>query len=261
VGAAAVLVAAVVLGRAGQAEPGPASDGDGLRVVTWNVHYGFDEDWTFAPESMVRTLAREAPAVVALQEAIAGAPTAYGVDLPLWLGRRLGLEQHFSPTVNGLLGDAFLIRPGLGEVSARRLPAGGGDPKQLLQLRIPGPAPVTINALHLGVRAETRPAQIRAALAGIPTGPAVVLGDLNAGAASPVTTRLRAAGFADAFGGTGPPTFPAGRPRVRIDWIWTRGLTAAEPRVLDDASSDHRAVSATLHIDRDPDPEPARPAG
>lgn len=228
-----------------------ASDsGVGVRVATWNVHYGFDERWRFDPGAMAAALAGTDPQVVALQEALVGAPTSYGIDLPRWLGRRLGMRDHFSPTINGLLGDAFLTSLPGARVDATPLPAGAGDRKQQLRLTADvGTNEVAFHALHLGVGREDRPDQMRVALGRVGTGPAVVLGDLNAEPGSPITAMLEDAGFHDAFSdaGTAGPTFPARRPARRIDWIWIRDLRAASARVLDDVSSDHRAVVATLH--------------
>ncbi len=250
-GAAALLVmAAVLLVRMPSTPTRARTAGDGpLRVATWNVHFGFDEAWTFSPERFEGVLARAGADVIALQEAIVGGPTAYGIDFPLWLGRRLGLEDRFSSTVNGLMGEAFLVPAGMGPVRATPLPQGRGAPKQLLQLELSGARSVTINALHLSVHADARIDQIRAALDRI-HGPAVILGDLNAEPGSPVIEALRTAGFSDAFGGSGPPTFPAARPTSRIDWVWTRGAMAGKAAVLAATPSDHRAVVATLHIQR-----------
>lgn len=258
---AAAAIATVVLAapsgpsEAVVAEAGEVAGGDGdrgIRVATWNVHYGFDEAWRFDPGAMAETLRRADVDLVALHEVPVGAPTAYGVDLPLWLGRRAGLHHHFSATINGLLGDAFLTRLPGARVESLPLPAGGGDRKQLLRLTaaIGGDA-VTFNALHLGVEERARSSQIREALAAVGPGPAVILGDLNAEPGSPVTTALAGAGFHDVFRDAGvaaPPTFPARQPTRRIDWIWIRGLRADSATVLSDTPSDHRGVVATLHI-------------
>jgi endonuclease/exonuclease/phosphatase family metal-dependent hydrolase len=227
---------------------GPAQ----VRVATWNVHYGFDLAWRFEPELLAEALADAGVDVVALQEVPAGLPTAYGVDFTLWLGHRLGAAGHFAPTVGELLGDAFLSRVPTGPPEAVPLPAGGGDQKQLLRLDVETEGGVVgLNALHLGVRSDDRPDQVVAALRAVGSGPAVVLGDLNSEDPGPVTGALREAGFQDALAGGAPgPTFPAPRPRVRIDWIWVRGLDATDGRVLPATPSDHRAVITTLQIPR-----------
>lgn len=222
-----------------------------VRVATWNLHYGFDGRWRFDPAAVAGTLRRTGADLVALQEVPVGAPMAYGIDLPLWLGRSTGLRPHFSPTINGLLGDAFLTRLDAARMEAIPLPAAGGDRKQLLRLTADvGGRRVGFYGLHLGVRESARAAQLREALAWIEAGPSVVLGDLNAEAGSPVTALLSEAGFSDAFRETlpRPATFPSHDPTVRIDWIWVRGLRAESPDVLRDAGSDHLAVVATLHI-------------
>lgn len=236
---------------AGTREAGIDAVDGAVRVATWNLHFGFDQDWRFDPAAVAGTLDRSGADVVALQEVPVGVPTAYGIDLPLWLARKTRLRAYFSPNINGLLGDAFLTRLEAVEVGAIPLPSGGGDRKQLLRMTAPvGGERVGFYALHLGVREAARSPQMREALAAIGPGPAVILGDLNAEAGSPVTALLDRAGFQDAFGDTvsGGATFPADDPTLRIDWIWARGMRADSARVLPDRGSDHRAVVATLHI-------------
>jgi endonuclease/exonuclease/phosphatase family metal-dependent hydrolase len=243
-GAALVWLPAAPGARATATAPAPTAD---LRVATWNVHYGFDQDWRFDPGAMAAALAEVRPDVVALQEAVVGAPTAYGIDLPLWLSRRLGLGHHFAGTVNGLLGDAFLSsRPA--EVRTVPLPAAGGERKQMLVLSTApagGPS-IAVHALHLGLDRTARNRQLREALAGMTPGPAAVVGDLNAEDGSDVARRLRQAGFVDALGRAGGATFPAREPQTRIDWIWVRGLDVASAAVLDATASDHRPLLAVL---------------
>lgn len=253
--AATLAVALVVLAPQALAGPRPpATEAGGtrqLRVATWNLHYGFSEDWRFDPAAIAETLESMDADVVALQEVPAGLPTAYNVDFPLWLGRRVEMEPFFSATVNDLLGDAFLTTVPGARMTATPLPAGGGDPKQLLTLQTdPAGAPVRVLAVHLGVEEENRPAQLRTALSYAGEGAAVLLGDLNSEEGSVVVDLLAQAGFHDVFRDTGrpAPTFPATNPSVRIDWIWVRGLRAEEARVIDAAHSDHRAVLATLQF-------------
>lgn len=224
-----------------------------VRVATYNIHYGYDERWRFDPAAIAETLRSAAPDLVALQEVPVGMPTAYGVDFPLWLERRLGIPAFFSANINRLQGEAILARVPTRSVRAVALPPADADRKQLLQLQgIIGGRAVGFHALHLGVEAGDRAQQLTAALHHIPTGPAVLLGDLNAQPGSPETAALRAAGFQDAFEAAGVEagaTWPARAPTLRIDWVWIRGLEAVRAEVLEPTPSDHRAVVATLQIE------------
>jgi endonuclease/exonuclease/phosphatase family metal-dependent hydrolase len=101
---------------------------------------------------------------------------------------------------------------------------------------------------HLGIHRGEAPRQLAAALAALPSGPAVVLGDLNLHRHQ-VEPLAAAAGFevVDV-----PPAFPAKGPVAAIDHVLVRGvgvrdiaLDAERPVV-----SDHRPVVVELELDR-----------
>lgn len=240
----------------GQLGPEAAAGGGTIRVATYNAHYGFDEGWRYNPEEIARVLEASGADVAVLQEVPAGLAAAYGTDLALWLGRRLGMRAHFAPSINGLLGDAVLTRLPAQGFAAALLPAVAGDRKQVARLDVlAGGDTLHIFGTHLGLTPAEQEAQTAAALAWIGAGRAVLAGDLNAGPGSHVARRLEAAGFRDAFdlaGAPSAPTAPARAPRERIDWIWIRGYVAVGARVLSAAPSDHRLVVATLRLGVNP---------
>ncbi|NIU78546.1 MAG: hypothetical protein GWN71_34835, partial [Gammaproteobacteria bacterium] len=259
----AAAVTAVTAGIAAALALLPGGEGgaaaptaDSLRVATYNVHYGYDEGWRFDPGRIAETIDRVDVDVIALQEVPIGLPSAYGIDLPLWLGERTRMRPRFSATAHDLLGEAVLARVALRHTEAVPLPdhGFGGEPAQVLRASLPlGSNTVAVLALHLSVRADVRWRQLRDALEAAPRGAAIVLGDLNARETDPVPRLLRKAGFHDAFRDAGrpAPTFPAGAPDRRIDWIWVRGLTATAARVDDATASDHRLVVATVRVEAD----------
>jgi endonuclease/exonuclease/phosphatase family metal-dependent hydrolase len=191
--------------------------------------------------------------VIALQEVTAGLPAAYGVDLALWLGRRLGMSALFAPTAGRLIGDAVLTRARHESFTTTRLPPPDTDPKQLARVRIAELGGFDFHATHLGLTGDERAVQIAAIIATIGPGPSVLAGDLNAGPDDDVIAALRAGGFRDVFeaSGTMPtPTWPTGRPEHRIDWLWVRGLEVRSADVSDATASDHRPVYAEIAIGR-----------
>lgn len=223
-----------------------------VRVATYNVHFGFGEDWRYAPEAMAATIAESGADVVALQEVSVSLASAYGTDLARWLGRRLGMRVRFAPTVNGTLGDAVLSRLPVVAFRSVPLPPADADRKQVAIAEIAvGPDTVRFLATHFGLTPEEQAVQTTGVLEAAGTGPAILAGDLNAGPESDVARRLGEAGFRDAFelaGALPAPTSPAIMPRERIDWIWLRGYGAVEARVLDSTVSDHRLVVTRVRI-------------
>src|SRR5690606_12426764 len=102
------------LARRTGADTGPP--GDRLRVATWNVHFGYAQDWRFDPARIAATIRESGAQVIALQEAPAGLAVAYGVDLPLWLARELGMHEVFAPASGRLLGNALLSQLALSDI-------------------------------------------------------------------------------------------------------------------------------------------------
>lgn len=79
-----------------------------IRVGTYNIHAGYNEFYDYDLEDIALTIQFSGANVVLLQEIEAGRMTSYGVDQPLWLARRLGMDVRFYPTNEGLQGLAVL---------------------------------------------------------------------------------------------------------------------------------------------------------
>jgi endonuclease/exonuclease/phosphatase family metal-dependent hydrolase len=95
---------------------------------------------------------------------------------------------------------------------------------------------VRVTSIHLGLDAEERQRHVRELLAALPPEEAlaadVVAGDLNEPPGAPAWSALVDAGFVDLAGAPARPTFPAHRPRVRLDSVLAR------PRPVGDATAD-----------------------
>src|SRR5262249_3396494 len=83
-------------------------DVDKLRIATYNIHGGFNEFYNFNLEDLARAVQRSGANVALLQQVETGRLTSFGVDEPLWLARRLGMDTRFFPTNEGLEGLAVL---------------------------------------------------------------------------------------------------------------------------------------------------------
>ncbi|MEX2282794.1 MAG: endonuclease/exonuclease/phosphatase family protein [Gemmatimonadota bacterium] len=253
--AVAVVLLALALRFSWNASPTPILPvtATTFSVATYNVHYGFNGEWRYDPEAIARVLEASGADVIALQEVPVGLPAAYGTDLALWLGRRLRMQSSFAPSINGLLGDAFLTRLPIVSFESRMLPPDTADRKQLGRLTVrAGRGAVTVFGTHLGVDDDDRRVQTAAAAGLIGSvSPAVFAGDFNAPPASATVQRIQAAGFNSVFDllrQPHPPSVPARRPVDAIDYIFIRGLTVEAAQVLEATASDHRPVIATLRI-------------
>lgn len=242
----AIGMSALNAAGARDADPDPAAAGDALRVAVWDARLGSDADRRFDPGAMADSIRALDADIVALRGTPAGAPAAYGVDLPRWLARRAGLEPRAAWTAAGRPGRAVLARPGLPTSGPER-----DDPgPHALRVTVAG-VPVTVMALTAEAAAGAESA--RAALEPAGAGPAVVLiAPTLAGNSRASTGVLRAAGFRE-ITSTGAPGAPGHRgapPRVdpATDRIWVRGLRGEVDGNRSAYRSYHGVLVATLHI-------------
>ena len=220
-----------------------------LRMGTYNIHYGYNAPWKFNLPSIAETIARSGADVIALQEVDTGRPTSYMVDDALYLGRKLGMDVIYLPTIEHLTGIALLSRFPMSEIRGTMLTS------HLEQTGIIG-ARVTISGhdvhvygIWLGLTRSERMRQIKEAthfIDAVP-GPAALGGDFNSTPDSPVYTHMLSEGFLDPFAKLGKPqvlTDPAISPTERIDYVWFREIDPLEAEVMDSTASDHRMVVA-----------------
>lgn len=273
------------------------------RIATFNIRHGLGRDGRVELARTARTIAALQVDAIGLQEVdVAYGPRSGHEDQASRLAELLGWEVAFGAaldlpplqpsdprrrygvallTPHALTGPVMHALPAHPGAPARHEPRGvlhaqvtrgGGDALDLLVTHLDNDLPQHRTAEVLGIlrRAE-----------GI-TGPAVLLGDLNAAPHRPELAPLAAAGWreaADALRGPGRglrelpvlsaltgsparPTHPARVPVRRIDSLWVRGAVD----VLDLATgpltdSDHRPVVATLRTrttlhEHGPGPEP-----
>lgn len=273
------------------------------RIATFNIRHGLGRDGRVDLARTARTIAALQVDAIGLQEVdVAYGPRSGHEDQASRLAELLGWEVAFGAaldlpplrpgdprrrygvallTPHALTGPVMHALPAHPGAPARHEPRGvlhaqvtrgGGDALDLLVTHLDNDLPRHRTAEVLGIlrRAE-----------GI-TGPAVLLGDLNAAPHRPELAPLAAAGWreaADALRGPGRslrdlpvlsaltgsparPTHPARVPVRRIDSLWVRGAVD----VLDLATgpltdSDHRPVVATLRArtaphEHGPGPEP-----
>jgi endonuclease/exonuclease/phosphatase family metal-dependent hydrolase len=205
-----------------------------LRLVTWNVQHGRRADGVVDVALVARCCAALAPDVLALQEVDVGAARSGRFDMVAKVAEATGMAATFAPALDlpggGRYGNALLVRGALEDVEVLRLP-GGGEPRVAVLARAAG---VTVAATHLGLAgvAELQLPAITDALNERPP-PRALLGDLNL-----ERPDVEGLDLVD----RGGPTFPALRPRIRIDHVALLGLlpdAVVVPRV---PVSDHRPL-------------------
>ena len=212
-----------------------------LRVLTVNVRQLKDDR-----EALLAVLRRTAADVVAVQEPPRG---------PWGPGRlrRLARQAGFVPAVlgGGARTTALLVHEGVDWRAPRAVRLSWRPGSTRRGLAVADVAGVRVISAHLSL---TGPERLRHAdrllrvVASSP-GPCVVAGDLNEEPGGP-TWRTLLRHLNDVTAGIGP-TFPARRPRRRLDAVLvTGGLTGSAARVVRDdgtaGASDHLPVVVDL---------------
>jgi len=238
-------------------EASPAAGaGFPLRVVTYNVHMGFDPQGHASIEAILESIRREKPDLVALQEVSRAWLTAGSFDMLPWLARELNMRYVWGPSVDSAWGNAVLSRYPV--ISAELHPMPNNDDLLITRAFLvvtvdTGPAgPLRVIATHLhhtDSESYRRVPQVEALLGAwgrqVRT---IILGDFNVRPGEPEDAMLEGAGLRDAFVLTGSHgTNYTSRSFVRIDRVWlSPDLDARDYSVSGDFASDHLPVAVTI---------------
>jgi endonuclease/exonuclease/phosphatase family metal-dependent hydrolase len=245
------------------AAPGPGA-GRPVRVMSYNLHFGFDVSGWSDLEGVARAIEASGAEVVGLQEVSRGWYVNGATDMLAWLQRRLRMPYaRFAGASDAVWGNAVLSRFPIVAGEVVRLPREGVPLRRnalRVELDLGGGRRLRVVVTHLHHvegpdGARVRLAQLPRVLELAAGRPATVLmGDFNAEPGSAEAALLRAAGLRDGFtaGGGGPAdelTWPAGRPDRRIDYIWLSGDLAATGFVATTGTaSDHRGIAVTVRV-------------
>ena len=233
------------------AEPQPARVT--FRLMTYNIHQGFDAGQIPSLESLVDTIARESPDVICLQEVARGWMIDEQHDALSVLAERLGMRYAFLPNIGDLYGNAVLSRFPMTDVRLVRYAREPGikhQPRGVLFVRT---ADVLIGCTHLDELSDgtfVRQEQVRTIIRELgDTTPAIVAGDLNAEPGDIEIRLLNEFGFDDLGAPAGETTTGDG-PQTRIDYVWGRGVVGGQAHSLkkEDAekASDHRPLIVNI---------------
>jgi len=247
-----------------------------LRLMTLNVAHARRQGrhQALLSESTLRqnlaaiaaVLRREAPDVVALQEADGPSAWSGGFDHVSTLAELSGLPHAFrgehNPFSLGSLdlssGTALLARTALREPRSHAFGETWRDTKGFVAATVEsaalGQRAVDVVSIHLDFLAERvrrRQVEQRVERYRGRERPLVVLGDFNCewSERRRCLALLRKELGLRAAEATGHATFPSWRPLVRLDWILvSEELDFAAYETLPDRLSDHLAVVADLHL-------------
>ncbi|GAB2680294.1 endonuclease/exonuclease/phosphatase family protein [Thalassiella azotivora] len=229
-------------------DDGPAQPA--LRVLCWNVR-----DMLGDPLAVHRVVRAARPDVACLQE-VSRRPLSRSRLAAL--ARATGLLFTCGGRAGGGTAVLTSLRTRVDDAAAGRLPVQGVLTRRRgwagATVRLPGGGPLVVTSVHLGLDERERADHVRCLLdLRVPAcPPAAVVGDLNEPPGGP-SWRVLGERLADACP-DGGPTFPARRPRRRIDAVlvdarvqvlgcgFPQGVSAKD--VL--AASDHLPVLASL---------------
>ena len=262
--AAIILLVAPLGYLAAWDEPGPiAPPGYPVRIISYNLHQGFDVDGAMAIEELAEDIEAQDADIVALQEVSRGWVIDGSVDMLVWLSRRLDMPYVWGPAADSVWGNAVLSRyPILG---ARTHPMPNNSELQLersytvAQIDVGAQDPLVVIATHLHHVEEEGHIRMPQVLAVIEAwggrGSSVILGDLNAEPDSREIRLLEDAGLRDSFvasgaqaGGNTGYTSRSDDLVKRIDYIWiSPDMVASGFALTDGTASDHLGLAVTLH--------------
>jgi endonuclease/exonuclease/phosphatase family metal-dependent hydrolase len=236
----------------------PPEDGLAVRVMSYNLHNGFNTDGRLDMEALAQIIEENDADVIGLQEVSRGWVMNGSVDMLQWLSQRLDMPFVYGPSEGLLWGNAVLSRFPIISSETVALPT-----DSLLLRRAYTAAEIDIGGetilfidTHLHqieedseIRQEQVPSLIEA-WNGAPR--TVIVGDLNATPDSPEMQMLADAGLVDISAVIGPTpryTFNSADPDQQIDYIWTSDdWKPVEFAISQTTASDHLPLVAVLSL-------------
>ncbi len=246
-----------------EAAPSPVQ----LRVLTYNIHHGLGMDKRIDLARIADVIRRAEPDLVALQEVDVGTKRSGGVDEAMELARITGMQPAFGKAMDydgGQYGEAVLSRFPIERMRVHPLPhAPDHEPRCALEVRVRLAGTratgrggqllfLATHWDHLKDPAERiQQAKAIAELVAGEPGPVVLAGDLNTTPGSEPLAAL-GPGWLDTASIDPAPSFPSGKPDIRIDYIMARPADrwrVISTRVVEESvASDHRPVTAVLEL-------------
>lgn len=255
----AVLLMPFIVGLLAAGGPVTPTSATPLRVMTYNIHNGFDSRGHLGLEALALEIETAEAEVVALQEVSRGWVVNGAGDTLSWLAARLDMNAAFIPTSDPLWGVAVLSKYPIRHNEAIELPPRNlplNRSAQWVEIDLGSGPPLMLINTHLHARAIdtfVRDEQM-AALTGFLTERElgaerlIVLGDFNAPAPAAELGYLFDLGLENALADVDEPfTFPATEPRIDLDHIFVSpDWRVRQTFIPDSTASDHRPVMVVL---------------
>lgn len=228
-----------------------------IRVMTYNLHQGFDTKGYLGMEAFARVIEESDADIIALQEVSRGWFINGSVDMLTWLSQRLNMPYIYGPVGDPLFGNAILSKYPILKYKNELLPKGDvplqrgfiwanidlGNNEELFM--------IATHLHHVEEDNHIRKPQIEAIVdywRG--SDKTVILGDMNAKPHYPETQIYYNSGLLDTFieAGTGNGfTYSSDNPDKRIDYIWiSPDLAASDFVIPESTASDHLGVVITI---------------
>jgi len=240
----------------------------GLRIVTYNIHKGFSQFHRHMRVYELREQLRLLNGDIVFLQEVQGRHSVYAGRIENWpkepqhafLAADVWQSTAYAANVvhaRGHHGNAILSRFPIGKVFNQDVTQLRFERRGLLHCEIAPPDSPAVHCVcvHLSLFARSRHRQMDALAAYLedtvaPDAPLIIAGDFNDWrneADVRLAQRLR---LVEIFGGAPVRSFPAKRPVLRLDRIYTRGFTVKQARVHHGPPwskiSDHAALSALL---------------
>jgi endonuclease/exonuclease/phosphatase family metal-dependent hydrolase len=218
-----------------------------LRVMTYNIHQGFNAGQVPSLDQIVEVINRAGPDVLLLQEVVRGWMIDEQHDALGVLAERLGMPYVFGPNIGDLYGNAILSRFPMTDVKRVHFavqPSSKHQPRGAIGVRIGDVLIVTTHLDEVADSSAIRQEQVRTILRewdGEKV--AIVAGDMNAEPGDLEMSLFAEAGYGDLAESVGATT-TMDEPAKRIDYIWGIGVTAQGPpvKIGSVGASDHLAL-------------------
>lgn len=225
-----------------------------FRLMTYNVHQGFDDGNIPSVQRLADVIAAEDPDVVVLEEVVRGWMIDDQHDVLTVLSERLGMPYVFGPQIGDVYGDAIMSRLPVTDVKVihfAREPQIAHQPRGAILLTVDGVRLIGTHLDEIDGATDVRQRQVASILtAWGGSRPAIIAGDLNARPGAPELRLIADAGFRDLAkdDGADQPTSPSGRPTDRIDYVWGIGVVGSEAHTVATTASDHRPVVINISV-------------